>query len=156
MSLPSQEARVTSIAFIAEFLLSAPLIGVVLFATNHRALARFEAHFWSQRLLFSVLRFALPFSGFSVNPARSLLVRNVGLGLVGNLDLFRWLPVSACSRPQLLIYSHLWSESSLLRKVYLPRSADSTCLASMPILLTSSCMSGSDFTLPSQALSSGE
>jgi aquaporin Z len=57
-------------AFIAEFLLSALLIGVVLFATNHRALARFSPFLVAA---VTVFYFAIcsSISGFSVNPARS-------------------------------------------------------------------------------------
>ncbi|MBB5066271.1 aquaporin Z [Granulicella mallensis] len=57
-------------AFIAEFLLSALLMGVVLFATNHRTLARFSPLLVAA---VTVFYFAIcsSISGFSVNPART-------------------------------------------------------------------------------------
>jgi aquaporin Z len=57
-------------AFLAEFLLSALLMGVVLFATNHRALAQFSPLLVAA---VTVFYFALcsSISGFSVNPART-------------------------------------------------------------------------------------
>jgi aquaporin Z len=59
-----------AIAFLAEFLLSGLLMGVVLFSTNHRRLARFSPLFVA---LLTVCYFVLcsSISGFSVNPARS-------------------------------------------------------------------------------------
>jgi aquaporin Z len=59
------------VAFLAEFLLSALLMGVVLFAANRRKLARFSPLFVS---LVTVLYYVLgsSISGFSVNPARSV------------------------------------------------------------------------------------
>lgn len=60
----------TLTAFAAEFFLAAVLMGVVLFATNHRKLARF-----SPLLVASVTVFyyagCASISGFSVNPART-------------------------------------------------------------------------------------
>jgi aquaporin Z len=58
-------------AFIAEFLLSALLMCVVLFATNHRTLARFSPLLVAA---VTVFYFAIcsSISGFSVNPARTL------------------------------------------------------------------------------------
>jgi len=57
-------------AFMAEFLLSGVLMGVVLFASNHRILARFSP--WLVASL-TVLYYAVgsSISGFSVNPART-------------------------------------------------------------------------------------
>jgi aquaporin Z len=59
------------IAFVAEFSLSALLMSVVLFATNHRNLARFSPFLVA---LITVFYYALcpSLSGFSINPARSL------------------------------------------------------------------------------------
>lgn len=59
-----------AVAFIAEVLLSALLMGVVLFATNHRTLARFSPLLVAG---VTVCYFALcsSISGFSVNPART-------------------------------------------------------------------------------------
>jgi aquaporin Z len=59
-----------SIAFLAEFVLSGLLMGVVLFTTNRRRLARFSPFFVA---LVTVFYYGLCFSlsGFSVNPARS-------------------------------------------------------------------------------------
>jgi aquaporin Z len=58
------------LAFVAEFFLSGFLITVVLFATNHRGLARFSPFIVA---LVTVLYYGLcsSLSGFSVNPARS-------------------------------------------------------------------------------------
>ncbi len=58
------------IAFIAEFALSALLMGLVLFATNHRHLARFSPYFVALITVF-YYAFCPSLSGFSVNPARS-------------------------------------------------------------------------------------
>jgi aquaporin Z len=59
-----------AIAFLAEFLLAGLLMGVVLFATNHRRLTRFSPLFVA---LITVSYYVLgpSISGFSVNPARS-------------------------------------------------------------------------------------
>ena len=58
------------IAFLAELILAGLLMGVVLFATNHRLLARFSPLFIA--VLTVVYYAACPsISGFSVNPARS-------------------------------------------------------------------------------------
>ena len=59
-----------AIAFLAEFLLSALTMGVVLFATNHRRLAQFSPLFVA---LIIIVGYVLgpSISGFSVNPARS-------------------------------------------------------------------------------------
>ena len=60
----------SAIAFLAEFLLSALLMGIVLFATNHRDLARFSPLMVA---LITVFYYVLcsSISGFSVNPART-------------------------------------------------------------------------------------
>jgi aquaporin Z len=60
----------SAIAFVAEFLLSALLMSIVLFATNHRNLARFNPLLVA---LITVFYYVLgpSISGFSVNPARS-------------------------------------------------------------------------------------
>jgi aquaporin Z len=60
----------SSIAFVAEFLLSGLLMGVVLFATNHRRLTMFSPVIVS---VITVFYYGLcsSLSGFSVNPARS-------------------------------------------------------------------------------------
>jgi aquaporin Z len=60
----------TFIAFIAEFVLSGLLMGVVLFTTNHRRLARFSPVVVA---LVTVFYYGLCYSisGYSVNPARS-------------------------------------------------------------------------------------
>jgi aquaporin Z len=68
VTIPGSYGR--AVAFVAEFLLSALLMGVVLFATNHRTLAR------SSPLLVpgvTIFYFAIcpSISGFSVNPART-------------------------------------------------------------------------------------
>jgi len=57
-------------AFIAEFVVSGLLMGVVLYAANHRRLTRFSPIFVA---LFPMVYFALGSSiaGFSVNPART-------------------------------------------------------------------------------------
>ena len=59
------------IAFVAEFVLSGFLMAVVLFASNHRPLARFSPAIVA---LVTVFYYGLcsSLSGFSVNPARSL------------------------------------------------------------------------------------
>ena len=68
VTLPGKYGNAT--AFVAEFVLSAVLMGIVLFASNHRRLAPFNPIFVS---LITVLYFILgsSISGFSVNPARS-------------------------------------------------------------------------------------
>jgi aquaporin Z len=68
VTVPGSYGRAT--AFVAEFLLSALLMGVVLFATNHRTLARFSPLLVAA---VTVLYFAIcsSISGFSVNPART-------------------------------------------------------------------------------------
>ena len=60
----------SAIAFLWEFLLSALLMGTVLYASNHRLLTRFTPLFVA---LLTVLYYAFSssISGFSVNPARS-------------------------------------------------------------------------------------
>jgi aquaporin Z len=60
----------TLVAFIAEFVLSGLLMGIVLYASNHRLLARFSPILVA---LLTVFYFALgsSISGFSVNPART-------------------------------------------------------------------------------------
>jgi aquaporin Z len=60
----------SAIAFIAEFLLSALLMGVVLLATNHRTLARFSPLLVASITLF-YFAICSSISGFSVNPART-------------------------------------------------------------------------------------
>ena len=59
-----------AIAFLAEFLLSALLMGVVLFATNHRRLAQFSPLFVALIIIGGYV-LGPSISGFSVNPARS-------------------------------------------------------------------------------------
>jgi len=68
VTLPGEYGR--PIAFLAEFLLSALLMGIVLHATNHRRLARLSPLFVA---LITVFYYALcpSISGFSVNPARN-------------------------------------------------------------------------------------
>jgi aquaporin Z len=68
VTIPGSYGRAA--AFIAEFLLSALLMGVVLFATNHRTLARFSPLLVAA---VTVFYFAIcsSISGFSVNPART-------------------------------------------------------------------------------------
>lgn len=60
----------TLLAFVAEFVLSAFLMAIVLFATNHKILARFSPFIVA---LVTVFYYGLcsSLSGFSVNPARS-------------------------------------------------------------------------------------
>jgi aquaporin Z len=58
------------LAFVAEFLTSGLLMGLVLFATNHRRLARFSPILFAGLTVFYYM-FGSPISGFSVNPARS-------------------------------------------------------------------------------------
>jgi aquaporin Z len=60
----------TVIAFLAEFLLCAVVMGVVLFASNHPRLARFSPVFVAV-LTVSYYVLCPSISGFSVNPARS-------------------------------------------------------------------------------------
>ena len=57
-------------ALIAEFVLSALLLGIVLFSTNHKTLVKFSPVFVS---LITIFYYGLcsSLSGFSVNPARS-------------------------------------------------------------------------------------
>jgi aquaporin Z len=57
-------------AFIAEFLMAALLMGVVLFATNHRRLAQFSPILVALMTVFYFIAGA-SIAGFSVNPARS-------------------------------------------------------------------------------------
>ena len=68
VTVPGSYGR--GVAFIAEFLLSALLMGVVLFATNHRTLARLSPLLVAA---VTVFYFAIcsSISGFSVNPART-------------------------------------------------------------------------------------
>jgi len=68
VTLPGVYGR--SVAFVAEFLLAGLMMGIVLFATNHRKLARFSA---LPVALLTVLYYVLgpSISGFSVNPART-------------------------------------------------------------------------------------
>jgi aquaporin Z len=76
VTLPGHYGR--AIAFVAEFVLSGVMMGVVLFATNHRRLTRFSPFFVA---LLTVFYYGLCWavSGFSVNPAR--------LDMAGDLDL---------------------------------------------------------------------
>ena len=60
----------SAVAFLGEYLLSALLMGVVLYASNHRRLARF-APFFVALLTVSYFAFSSSISGYSVNPARS-------------------------------------------------------------------------------------
>jgi aquaporin Z len=62
--------HVDLIAFVLEFVLSAVLFGVVLFATNRWPLARFSPLIVSVVIVF-YYAFCPALSGFSVNPARS-------------------------------------------------------------------------------------
>ena len=68
VTLPGHYGR--AVAFAAEFVLSGVMMGVVLFATNHRRLTRFSPFFVA---LLTVFYYGLcwTISGFSVNPARS-------------------------------------------------------------------------------------
>jgi aquaporin Z len=68
VTLPGKHGAAT--AFLVEFLLSAVLMGIVLFATNHRRLAPLSPVFVS---LITVFYYVLcsSISGFSVNPART-------------------------------------------------------------------------------------
>ena len=68
VTLPGDYGRF--VAFVAESLLSALLMGVVLYTTNHRRLTRFSPFFVA---LITVSSYVLStsVSGFSVNPARS-------------------------------------------------------------------------------------
>jgi aquaporin Z len=68
VTLPGSYGRPA--AFIAEFLLSGLLMGVVLYASNHRLLARFSPILVA---LVTIFYYALcsSISGFSVNPART-------------------------------------------------------------------------------------
>jgi aquaporin Z len=68
VTLPGTYGR--PIAFIAEFVLSGLLMGIVLYASNHRLLARFTPILVA---LLTIFYFALSssISGFSVNPART-------------------------------------------------------------------------------------
>ena len=68
VTLPGDYGRIA--AFVAEFLLSAVLMGAVLYTTNHRRLTRFSPFFVA---LITVSSYVLStsISGFSVNPARS-------------------------------------------------------------------------------------
>lgn len=59
-----------SIAFACEYLLSGLLMGIVLYASNHRMLARFTPVLVAL-LTVSYYAFASSISGFSVNPART-------------------------------------------------------------------------------------
>ena len=68
VTLPGTYGR--PIAFIAEFVLSGLLMGIVLYSSNHRQLARFSPLLVA---LLTIFYFALgsSISGFSVNPART-------------------------------------------------------------------------------------
>jgi aquaporin Z len=59
-----------SAAFLSEFLLAALLMGVVLYASNHRMLVRFAPLFVAL-ITVCYYAFSSSISGFSVNPARS-------------------------------------------------------------------------------------
>ena len=68
VTVPGEYGNV--VAFLAEFLLSALIMGIILFATNHRKLTRFSALLIA---LITIIYYVLcpSISGFSVNPARS-------------------------------------------------------------------------------------
>jgi aquaporin Z len=68
VTLPGIHGR--TVAFIAEFVSSALLMGIVLYASNHRRLARYSPLLVA---LFTIVYFGLcsSISGFSVNPART-------------------------------------------------------------------------------------
>jgi aquaporin Z len=68
VTLPGMYGR--GVAFVAEFLLAALVMGVVLFATNHRRLAQFSPYLFALITVFGYVLGA-SISGFSVNPARS-------------------------------------------------------------------------------------
>jgi aquaporin Z len=68
VTLPGSHGK--GVAFLGEYLLSALLMGVVLYASNHRLLTRFAPLFVAL-LTVSYFAFSSSISGFSVNPARS-------------------------------------------------------------------------------------
>ena len=68
VTLPGMYGR--GVAFVAEFLLAALVMVVVLFATNHRRLAQFSPYLVALITVFGYVLGA-SISGFSVNPARS-------------------------------------------------------------------------------------
>jgi aquaporin Z len=68
VTLPGIHGR--TIAFIAEFVLSGLLMGIVLYASNHRTLARFSPILVASLTVF-YFGLSSSISGFSVNPARS-------------------------------------------------------------------------------------
>ena len=75
-------------AFLAEYLLSGVLMGLVLFATNHRILARFSPLLVASLTVF-YYAICSSIAGFSVKPGSHFLFRLFCLALVGSLDLFR-------------------------------------------------------------------
>jgi aquaporin Z len=68
VTTPGTYGRFT--AFIAEFVLSGLLMGIVLYASNHRLLVRFSPLLVAL-LTVSYYAFCSSISGFSVNPART-------------------------------------------------------------------------------------
>lgn len=60
----------SAVAFLGEYLLSAALMGVVLYSSNHRRLTRFAPLFVGL-LTVSYFAFSPSISGYSINPARS-------------------------------------------------------------------------------------
>jgi aquaporin Z len=68
VTTPGTYGRLT--AFIAEFVLSGLLMGIVLYALNHRLLVRFSPILVAL-LTVSYFAFCSSISGFSVNPART-------------------------------------------------------------------------------------
>jgi aquaporin Z len=68
VTTPGTYGRLT--AFIAEFVLSGLLMGIVLYASNHRLLVRFSPILVAL-LTVSYYAFCSSISGFSVNPART-------------------------------------------------------------------------------------
>lgn len=61
----------TRAAFVAEFLISFLLASSVLITSNHKTLARFTP-FFAATLVATYITFEAPFSGMSMNPARTL------------------------------------------------------------------------------------
>jgi aquaporin Z len=68
VTLPGRNGSM--IAFLAEFITSFALMGVVLLATNHRRLARYTPVFVALVTVFYYMM-SMSLSGYSVNPARS-------------------------------------------------------------------------------------
>jgi aquaporin Z len=89
VTVPMSGKYGTLAAFLAEFLMSAVLMAVVLWMTNRPRLARYTGYSVGLLIAFYVLLFA-PVSGFSINPART-----VGSAVFAHIWTAEWLYFTA-------------------------------------------------------------